>query len=143
MSEEVKNNKVNDDKENLAKKLSDIVAGLTYPSESDAEIKVFRGQTADSVNIETLLLQIGKTKDIKVETKQFDDFFAPLIKIQKWYGEDERKMTEKFTQLKVLLQENLIQKKVFQLGKINIEIYVVGLDKDNILRGIQTHSVET
>lgn len=143
MSKEVKNNKVNEDEENLTKKISDIVAGLTYPSESDAEIKVFSGQPADSVTIERFLLQIGKTKDIKVETKQFDDFFAPLIKIQKWYGEDERKMTEKFTQLKVLLKENLIQKKVFRLGKIDIEIYVLGLDKDNILRGIQTHSVET
>jgi Nuclease A inhibitor-like protein len=122
--------------------IAETVAGLKYISETDAEIIPFSHSRADSVNVETLLQQIGKT-DVKIEERSFDDFFAPLIKIQKWFSEDERKQTEKFVRLKELLQENLIEKKVFRVGKIEIDIYVVGLDKENILRGIQTKAVET
>ena len=127
----------------LPQLIAEAVEGLTYMSETDAEIIAFSGQITDSLTSETLLQQLGKPDDIKIEEKDFTEFFAPLIKIQDWFGEDERKMTEKFATLKQLLQQNLIGKKVFRLGKIEIDIFVVGLDKDNILRGIQTKAVET
>ncbi len=126
----------------LNQQIIETVAGLTYLSETDAEIVVFAGQTADTVTAENLLIQIGNGGR-KVEEKDFDEFFEPLIKMQDWFSEDERKMTEKFVALKDLLQQNLINKKVFRIGKIEIDIYVVGLDKDNVLRGIQTKAVET
>lgn len=126
----------------LNQQISEAVKGLTYQSETDAELVVFVGQKADVFNAETLLIQIGKT-DRKIEEKGFNEFFEPLIKIQKWFGEEERKMTEKFVALKKLLQENLIEKKVFRIGKKEIDIYIVGLDAENILRGIQTKAVET
>jgi hypothetical protein len=126
----------------LTESIAETVAGLSYSSETDAEIIPFVGQQTDFATAEELLRQIGKT-DIKIEEKSFDEFFAPLVKIQKWFGEEERKMTEKYVRLKELLQENLIEKKVFRIGKIEIDIFVVGLDKENILRGIQTKAVET
>ncbi|MBX7173674.1 MAG: nuclease A inhibitor family protein [Pyrinomonadaceae bacterium] len=127
----------------LNEQIAETVAGLVYMSESDAPIIAFAGQQADSVTSETVLLQIGKSNDLKIEVNGFDDFFAPLIKMQKWFGEDERKMTEKFVQLKELLKTNLIQKKVLRIGKKEIDIFVVGLDSENILRGIQTKATET
>lgn len=129
--------------QSLNEQIAETLAGLIYLSETDAEIKVFKGQKTDSVTRENLLLQIGQVNDIKVEEKGFYEFFEPLIKIQKWFGEDERKMTEKFERLKKLLQQNLVEKKVFRIGKKEIDIYVIGLDKENILRGIQTKAVET
>jgi C4-type Zn-finger protein len=127
----------------LSQQIVEALAGLTYMSETDAEITPFVGQQTEYVTVENLLLQTGKTKDMKVEVKEFDEFFSRLIKIQDWFSEDERKMTEKFIKLKKILQQNLINKKVFRLGKKEIDIFVVGLDKDNILRGIQTRAVET
>lgn len=127
----------------LNEQIAEIIAGLIYMSEVDAKIIPFSGRQTDSVTAESLLQQIGRTSDIRIEEKDFNEFFAPLVKIQKWYGEDERKMTENFIRLKELLKENLINKKVFRLGKIEIDIYVVGLDGENFLRGIQTKAVET
>lgn len=127
----------------LHQQITEAVAGLAFMSETDAEVKAFTGQETDSVTLETLLHQLGIVKALKIEEKDFTEFFEPLIKIQDWFGEDERKMTEKFVELKNLLQQNLISKKVFRLGKIDIDVFVVGLDKDNILRGIQTRTVET
>lgn len=131
------------DVSDLEKLIAETVAGLNYMSETDAEIIVFKGQQTDSITKENFSLQINKSNKIVIEEQDFNEFFKPLIKTQKWFGEEEQKQTEKFIILKKLLQENLINKKVFRLGKKDIDIYVVGLDKDNILRGIQTKSVET
>lgn len=143
MSQRKKKDALNEQANPLNEQIAETVAGLVYTSESDAPINAFAGQQADSVTAETLLLQLGKSNDLKVEVNDFNDFFAPLIKIQKWFGEDERKMTEKFVQLKELLKTNLIQKKVFRFGKKEIDIFVVGLDSGNILRGIKTKATET
>jgi hypothetical protein len=137
-----KNKEKSEEAETLSQQLAEAVNGLIYMSETDAEITVFEGQRTDSVTRENFLAQIGKS-DLKVEEKDFNDFFRPLTEIQDWYGEDERRMTEKFNELKILLQQNLIDKKVFRLGKKEIDIYVVGLDGQNILRGVQTKAVET
>ena len=128
--------------QNLSREIAEAVRGLIYLIETDAEITVFEGQRTDSVTGENLLSQTGK-KDVKVEEKDFHEFFRPLTELQDWFGEDERKMTEKFRALKILLQQNLVNKKVFRLGKKEIDIYVVGLDREGILRGIQTKAVET
>lgn len=128
--------------EDLNQQIAEAVEGLIYLSETDSKITVITGQKANTVTVDNLLTQI-ELDGRKVEEKGFDEFFAPLIKIQNWFGANERKMTEKFVALKDLLQQNLIQKKVFKIGKIQIDIFVVGLDKDNVLRGIQTKGVET
>ena len=138
-----KNRKKEQKAQILLKQISEIVEKLTYLSETDAEIIPFSGFQTDTVTKEILLKQIGKEETVKIEETGFTDFFAPLIRKQKWFGEEEQKQTEKFIRLKELLQENLINKKVFRIGKKDIEIYVVGLDKDYILCGIKTRSVET
>ena len=142
MSKRKKNKKVVIEIKDLNQQITETVRGLLYTSETDAELTPFAGLRADAVNAENLLTQIGKTGG-KVEEKGFNEFFEPLIKIQDWFGDDERKMTEKFAELKKLLQQNLVEKKVFRVGKKEIDIYVVGLDSENILRGVQTKAVET
>ncbi len=126
----------------LVRQIELAVRGLTYQSETDAAIKVFSGQKADSVSLENVLSQIG-SMDSKIEEKEFNAFFEPLIKSRDWFGDDERKKMENYIVLKNLLQINLIEKKVFRIGKIKIDIFVLGLDKDNTLCGIQTKAVET
>lgn len=138
-----KNIKAEEKVESLNEQIVETIAGLMYMSESEAPVLLFKGTKTDFVSIEVVSQQIGKKNEVKVEEKGFDEFFAPLIKIKKWYGEEERKQTEKFIKLKEILQINLIDKKVFRIGKKDIEIYVVGLDKNNILCGIKTRSVET
>ena len=42
-----------------------------------------------------------------------------------------------------LLKENLRERKVFRIGRIRLEIFAVGLDKDGSLMGVSTYAVET
>ncbi len=52
-------------------------------------------------------------------------------------------MNGKVDARKNLLEANLRDLRVFKIGEIQIDIYVVGLDVENNLTGIQTKAVET
>ena len=130
-------------KADLAQQIKNASEGLWYISETDAEIFPFTGSKADSVTKENLLKQIGKPPDTPVEERDFDQMFERLIKIQDWFGDEEKATAAKFAALKSLLEKNLTDMKVFKIGRIELDIYFVGLDKDSHLAGFQTKAVET
>ncbi len=124
----------------LIKEASD---GLFYISESDAEIKLFVGRQAASVSRTTVLEQANLAADTPIEERTFADFFAHLIEVQEWFGEEEIATAKKFVELKEILERNIRELKVFKCGKVQLIIYVVGLDATNTLIGIKTEAVET
>lgn len=123
--------------------LKSATEGLWYMSETDAEIKVFIGKKSDSVSKENLLEQIEISTETSIEENTFEDFFKNLTEIQDWFGDEEKATAVKFSELETLLEENLKDLKVFKVGQIEIDIYVVGLDSQNRLMGITTKAVET
>lgn len=127
----------------LAETVENAVRGLYYTSETDAEIKFFTGGKEKSLSADILLKQIGKRENTAVEERDFGDFFADLTKIEDWFGEEERETARKFTVLKKLLEDNLKDLRIFKVGKIEMEIYAVGLDESGRLAGIRTEAVET
>ena len=112
-------------------------------SETDAEILPFTGVKADAVTKENLLNQMGKPSDSPVEERDFTEFFTRLTAIKDWYGDEEKATAAKFAALKDLLENNLKDLKVFKIGKIQLDIYAIGLDANGNLTGIQTKAVET
>ncbi len=128
---------------NLAEKIKNAAEGLYYISETDAEILPFIGQQAESVIKEEILNQTNSAADSAVEEGEFKGFFARLTEIQDWFGDEEKETAQKFVQLKELLEMNLRDLKVFKIGKIQLDVYVVGLDAENKLLGIKTKAVET
>lgn len=130
-------------KVSLSEEIKSAAEGLWYVSETDAEIFPFTGSKADSVTKENLLAQIGKSSDTTVEERDFNQMFERFIKIQDWYGDEEKAIAEKFAALKSLLEKNLTELKVYKVGDTERDIYFVGLDKEGNLAGIQTKAVET
>ncbi len=129
--------------DNLAEHIKNAAEGLYYISETDAEIAPFIGQTSQAVTTEKLLEQTGDAADSAVEQRDFTDFFSRLTKIQDWFGDEEKANAQKFVRLKEVLENNLRELKVFKVGKIRLNIYVVGLDENDKLLGIKTKAVET
>jgi hypothetical protein len=117
--------------------------GLYYISETDAEILPFGGEKAEAASKETILAQTKAPADSQVEERDFAEFFARLTEIQDWFGDEEKETAQKFGQLKELLEKNLRDLKVFKIGKIQLDVYAVGLDAENNLIGIKTKAVET
>lgn len=130
-------------KDNFSSELEKSVKDLWYMSETDAKVEIFAGKKADSVTKEILVEQINISSETNIEERDFAEFFENLTKIQGWYGEEEKETAAKFSTVQKLLEENLKNLKIFKIGQIEIDIYVVGLNSQNILTGIMTRAVET
>jgi len=120
-----------------------VAEGLSYISETDAEITPFAGEETEAVTKEEVLKQTKSAVDSPVEERGFAEFFARLTEIQDWFGDEEKKTAQKFVRLKELMETNLKDLKVFKIGKIQLDIYVVGLNAESKLTGIKTKAVET
>lgn len=127
----------------LAEKIKIITAGLYYMSETDAEILPFAGNKVETITDEEISKANKIPAETSVEERDFDEFFDNLTKMQDWFGEKEKATAEKFAELKELLESNLKCLKVYKIGKIQLDIYVVGLDCENNIVGIKTKAIET
>lgn len=128
---------------NLAEQIKKAATGLYYTSETDAEISPFAGEKAEAVTREEILNQTNNSINTLVEERDFAGFFARLTEIQDWFGDEEIATAQKFVRLKEILEKNLRDLKVFKVGKIQLKVYVIGLDTENNLAGIMTEAVET
>lgn len=127
----------------IFQKLAQACDGLVYISEADAPITAFSSkQTTDETNGNILSQVVGKP-DEPIEETTFDLFFERLIAEKDWHGEKEKALVEKFRALKKLLEDNLSELRVIKVGRVRKEIFVVGLDKNKRIVGVQTQSVET
>lgn len=117
--------------------------GLIYISETDAPVVVFIGRPADKFTVQEVVPQLGLALDTPVEERCFDEFFSRLTANKEWHGDAEKTRAAKFLALQKLLESNLSDLKVFRIGRIKIDIFVVGIDKDRRYIGIATKAVET
>lgn len=127
----------------LKASLSEASAGLIYISETDAEITAFEGGPAGAVTAGDLLAQTGQASDATVEERGFEEIFARLTRVYEGAGEEQVATAGRFAALKAVMEAGLRDLKVFKVGKINVDIYMVGLDADGNLSGVQTKAVET
>ena len=127
----------------LKNQLKKATENLFFISETDAEITPFFGRQSQAVTKEEILMQSQGMANVLIEENNFAGFFKRLTEIQDWFGDEEKATAQKFAELKDLLERNLRDLKVFKIGKIQIDVYVVGLDAENNLLGIKTKAVET
>ena len=114
--------------------------GLLFISESEYPLEQFLWQAAD-LTPETILMRSGKPKDTSIEEISLDDFFAPVATDEDWHDDEDRKNVQRFQELVKALSalENV---QVFKLGKVEIDVYIVGaIGKD--LVGLKTTVIET
>jgi Nuclease A inhibitor-like protein len=119
------------------------IEGLFYVSETDSPFYFFQFGECKTVNPKIIRECLNLDNSISVEERSFDEFFSRLVHEKDWFGEREKSIAAKFSTLKLLLKKNLTEVKVFRIGRIQIDIYVAGLDLENRLTGIKTKSVET
>ena len=123
--------------------LDSLTKNLIYVSETDADIVPFTYRKAESVTAAEVVYQSGHKADDVVETLDVDSFFARLTMVKDWYGPRETERAAKYAALKLELEKELNDLKVYKIGKVQINIYVVGLDKQGRLAGVKTTAVET
>ncbi|BAY19983.1 nuclease inhibitor homolog (plasmid) [Anabaenopsis circularis NIES-21] len=72
-----------------------------------------------------------------------DDCFQVAITEEDWHGEEEKAIVKQFQSLVQILKDNLSNLQVYRLGKIEIDVYIVGETPTGNLAGIATKIIET
>jgi hypothetical protein len=109
--------------------------GLLYQSETDAPFEPFTwGKAAGELTPQKAAQLAGASVTTPVEEEPLSEFFKYLIE-----GED----AEKYGKLQSVIAAQLGGARLFRLGSINIDIYIVGRTRDGEWAGLKTQAVET
>jgi hypothetical protein len=109
--------------------------GILYQSETDAPFEPFTwGKAAGQLTPQRAAQLAGAPAGAPVEEEPLSDFFKYLTE-----GEDG----EKYRKLQSVVAAQLGGARVFRLGNVNIDIYIVGRTKDGEWAGLKTQAVET
>lgn len=127
----------------MTKPLESLTKDLIYISETDAEIVPFTFAKAEAVTAAEVIAHAGLKTDAPVEETDADAFFSRLTTIKDWFGPREKEAAGRFFALKAELKKELRDVRVFKIGKVQIDIYVVGIDRQGRLAGVKTKAVET
>ncbi|HEX2972250.1 MAG TPA: nuclease A inhibitor family protein, partial [Tepidisphaeraceae bacterium] len=107
--------------------------GLMYPSETDAPFEPFcwTAQGGGSARNQ-IAAHAGKGRPI--QEVSVEDFFAEL---------DDSEDADCFHTLRQALETHLMGLKIFRLGQIKIDVYLIGQTRSGDWAGLHTLSVET
>ncbi len=130
-------------KEPLYETIKKACQNLFYISETDAEVEFFFGGKIEILTEQTILAALGKNVTTEIEETEAQYFFERLTKTKEWNSETQLNNARGFTNLFKLLSDDLGELRVFKIGRVKIDIYIVGIDENGMLIGVKTKAVET
>ena len=118
--------------------------GLLYASETDSPFELVHWpRKSPTLTGSGLVSLIGKKPNVRVEEVGLEKFFQDLIQDQDWHDDHDKKIVERYRNLLAVLKKQLTDAKVFKVGKVQIDIYIVGRTSDGEWVGTKTSAVET
>lgn len=122
-----------------------LAADLMYPSESDEKIIYLEMElsTTENLSLANFRIYNGIPPEITIQEIELEKFFQPLIKVEDWFGEEEKKWAADSLKLKELLVKNLTEIKILKVGKIQMDVYLFGKAEECKWAGLKTKVVET
>ncbi|AFZ27263.1 Nuclease A inhibitor-like protein [Cylindrospermum stagnale PCC 7417] len=128
----------------IIQKLEQASAGLLMMSESDYPFQavLWKGAGLDLTPAKLLELT-GHPQDAPVETVDVDYFFRNCAVEKEWHSQPQKETVNKFKNLVEVLKSNLSDIKVYRIGTISIDAYILGKTEADDLAGISTKVVET
>lgn len=129
----------------LLTQLQAATADLLWLSEMDAPFEVmYWSQQADTpLTAETLLQLTNQPPTAPVKVLALDDFFAGATEEQDWFGEEEKAIAARYRELVALLKQHLSDLTVYQVGDVNLDLYIIGRTSEGMLVGLATQASET
>ncbi len=129
--------------ENLLSALQSASSDLTWMSESDYPFESFCWEDSTDLDDQKILQLTEQPADAAIEAVDLDRFFEGATQPQDWQGEEELAIVQKYQNLVTTLKDHLIEPKVYRIGNIEVQIYVVGQTPAGNLAGLKTVSIET
>lgn len=129
----------------FSEKITPLLTDLLYPSESDEPLEPVTCYLDQEEP-----LTVSQIKDwqmlppsVYVEEQPEADFWEPVTTQQDWYGEDEKRRTEKFQDLRKFMEQQLTVRQVFRVGEAEMDVYLVGRTESGERAGLKTKVVQT
>ena len=124
--------------------LTNASSGLLMPSESDYPFTAFTWTNAAKQRLTTarLLKLTAHAPDTTVEVVDLRTFFRNVAYPQPWHDRQQAMTVKKFQRLVKVLQQHLTDIRVYRVGTIHVDAYVVGRSGNN-LAGLSTTLIET
>jgi hypothetical protein len=124
----------------ITDRLTKLSEGLLFPSESEYPLEPFTWKSA-TLNRKTILTQAGKLAKTPIEAIALEDFFATVVTDQDWFEDEDREIAQRFRDLQTAIA-TLENVQVFRLGKVEIDVYIVGAIGQDLV-GLKTTVIET
>jgi len=121
-------------------RLSTLSKDLLFPSESEYPLEPFTWKSA-TLKPETILTRSQKPADTLIESITLEEFFAPVTTDEDWFEDEDREIAQRFRDLQAAIA-TLENVQVFRLGKIEIDVYIVGAIGPDLI-GLKTTVIET
>lgn len=129
----------------IFERLHEAAKGLLWMSESDYPFEAFLWEFGKKISLDNkIVLKITKhSLDTPVEVREFDSFFRRVITAEDGENEEEAETVKRYQELVWMMQQYLSNLKVYQVGKIEIDIYIVGKTPSGDYAGLTTVAIET
>jgi hypothetical protein len=129
----------------LNNELKKATRGLLFQSESDYPVEPFSMPATDGKALSAADIIAAKKlpADSPVKELKLDDFFAVAVQEQEWQGKEERERAGRFQKLVALLKKNLTDIRVYRIGDVEADVYVVGKGPSGEFAGVTTKVVES
>lgn len=126
----------------LINQLQQASEGLLWLSESDYPFEVICWEKVD--DIEAKLLELtDSNSETTIEVKELESFFKRVTEEKDWYEEEEMAECKRYQELVKLLKTHLADIKVYRVGEIEVNCYILGKTESGAIAGLSTISVET
>lgn len=129
----------------LLKLFKDAVLDLTFPSEIDApfEVKIWDKAKGKEITSSVILELTESKPDEFIEEIELERLFYTPTMEQDWHSEDDKIKVIRFRTLQEAILVNLRGVKVYRVGRININVHIVGMTALGSVLCITTHQLQT
>ena len=114
---------------------------LLWRSEADYPFEVVV-LTAKADNVLTVIKE-GYPGDTHMVSISLDDFFGQSTQERAWFDSRELALVQRYRNLYDLLEATLENLQVYRIGRVEMDVYLVGETEDQQVVGVKTKIVET
>jgi hypothetical protein len=115
--------------------------GLLMPSESENTFEVFIWEGTELTS-EKILELTHYPPATSIEEVELDYFFRNVATEKDWHDKIQKENVVKFQNLVQVIKNNLAEIRVYRIGTIEVNVYIVGKTNDG-LAGLATKVIET
>ncbi|MGM3309658.1 nuclease A inhibitor family protein [Anabaena sp. WFMT] len=124
-------------------RLKEATDGLLMMSESEYPFEVIFWEEKEPLTTQKIFQLTNHPQDAPVEETELEYFLRNCAFEKEWHNEIQKEEVKKFQVLFQTLKDNLIEIKVYRVGSISIDVYIIGKTLDNNLAGVSTKIIET